>query len=317
MTRRPTFVARVGDYLALRRRLGFSLVTQGQMLLSFARHADHIAGEGRLTADLAVQWATACRSRDPSAAARRLDVVRGFARHQALFDPATEVPPLGLLGPRYRRKPPHIYSADEIASLLRAAANLRPTDGLRPCTFVTLFGLLAATGLRVSEARRLACRDVDLRAGVVTVREGKFRKSRLVPLHSSVLAALRRYAAARDRCHIAPGSEYFFRTERRAALSRAAIQATFGKLRRRLGWTADGRARLPRIHDLRHAFVVRRILRWHKQGADVDRRMAHLATYLGHAKVTDTYWYLTAVPELMAVTARRFEHFAWKQGGLS
>ncbi len=317
MTPRPTFVALVEEYLALRRRLGFGLVTQGRMLLAFALHADRVAPDGPLTVDLAVQWAASCRSRDPSAAARRLDTVRRFARHRALFDPATEVPPFGLLGPRYRRKPPHVYSADEIAALLRAAAGLRPKGGLRPCTFVTLFGLLAATGMRVSEARRLACRDVDLLAGVVTVREGKFRKSRLVPLHPSVLDALRRYAADRDRCRAAPRSEHFFRTERLAVLSRMAVQATFAKLRRRLGWTGEGRARLPRIQDLRHAFVVRRIQRWYEQGADVDRCMAHLATYLGHAKVTDTYWYLTAVPELMALTARRFERFAREQGGAS
>ena len=317
MTPRPTFVALVEDYLALRRRLGFGLVTQGRTLLAFARHADRVTPEGPLTVELAVQWATSCRSQDPSAATRRLACARGFARHRALFDPTTEVPPLGLLGPGYRRKPPHVYSSAEIAALLGAAAELRPSGGLRPRTYTTLFGLLASTGLRVSEARCLACRDVDLRAGVVTVREGKFRKSRLVPLHPSAVAALRRYAADRDCCRVAPRSEHFFRTERLAVLSRMAVQRTFAKLRRCLGWSAEGRARLPRLQDLRHAFVVRRMLRWYEQGADVDCRMAHLATYLGHAKVTDTYWYLTAVPELMAVTARRFERFAREQGGAS
>lgn len=317
MTPRFTFVALAEDYLALRRRLGFALVTQGRMLLTFAAHADAVAPDGPLTVDLAVQWATSCRSGDPSAAARRLDVVRGFARHRILFDPQTQVPPLGLLGPRYRRRPPHIYSAREIDALLRAAAKLRPEGGLRPRTFMTLFGLLAATGLRVSEARRLTCPDIDLGAGVIVVREGKFRKSRLVPLHPSVVAALRGYEADRDRCRSALRSEYFFRTERLAVLSRMSVQATFVKLRRCLGWTADGRARLPRIQDIRHTFVVRRVQRWYEQGTDVDRRMAHLATYLGHAKVTDTYWYLTAVPELMALTAQRFEQFAQEQGGAS
>jgi integrase len=317
MTSRPTFVALVEEYLALRRRMGFYLITQGQLLHSFARHADRFATDSPLTVDLAVQWAASCRSHDPSRIVQRLDVIRGFARHRALFDPATEIPPDGLVGPRYRRKPPHIYSDSEISALLRAAAELLPSEGLRPRTYVTLFGLLAATGMRVSEARRLDCRDVDLHAGVVTVQEGKFRKSRLVPLHPSVLAALCRYAAERDRCRFAPRSQYFFRTERLAALSRSAVEVTFKGLRRRLGWSAEGRARRPRIHDLRHTFVVRRLQRWYEQGVDVDRRMAHLATYLGHAKVTDTYWYLTAVPELMAITARRFERFAWDQGGKS
>jgi integrase len=303
------------EYLALRRRLGYSLVTQGRYLLAFARYADRVAPNGPLTVELAVQWATSGRSSDPSAASRRLTVVRGFAQHRALFDPATEVPPVGLLGPRYRRKPPHIYSASEIAALLRAAAGLPSHGGLRSRTFVALFGLLAATGLRVSEARRLTCDDVDLVAGVVTVREGKFRKSRLVPLSPSVLAALRQYAVARDGCCVVPRSEYFFRTERLSALSQMAVQRTFTKLRQRLGWTADGRARLPRVQDLRHTFVVRRVQRWYEQDVDVDRRMAHLATYLGHAKVTDTYWYLTGVPELMALTARRFARCAPELGG--
>lgn len=315
MTARPTFLALVEEYLALRRRLGYSLVSQGRYLLAFARHADLVAADGPLTVELAVQWATSGRSSDPSAAARRLAVVRGFARHRALFDPATEVPPVGPLGPRYRRKPPHIYSASEIGALLRTAAELRPRGGLRSRTFVTLFGLLAATGLRVSEARRLTCRDVDLVAGVVTVREGKFRKSRLVPLSPTGLAALRQYAVDRDHRRAAPRSECFFRTERLSALSRMAVQMTFAKLRRHLGWTAEGRARVPRLQDLRHTFVVRRVQEWYEQDVDVDLRMAHLATYLGHAKVTDTYWYLTAVPELMALSARRFARCAPELGG--
>lgn len=315
MTPRPTFLGLVEDYLALRRHLGYSLVTQGHSLVAFARYADRVAPNGPLTVELAVQWATSGRSSDPAAAARRLTVVRGFAQHRALFDPTTQVPPLGLLGPRYRRKPPHIYSTAEIDALLRAAAGLRPCGGLRARTFVTLFGLLAATGLRVSEARRLTCRDVDLVAGVVTVRQGKFRKSRLVPLSPSALAALRRYAVDRDHCRVAPRSECFFRTERLGALSRMAVQMTFAKLRRRLGWTAEGRARLPRLQDLRHTFVVRRLQRWYEEGADIDQRMAHLATYLGHAKVTDTYWYLTAIPELMALAARRLARLAPEQGG--
>ena len=318
MTHLPTLVDHARDYLALRRRLGFALVSQGRSLLAFARYADRVCPGAPLTVPLAVEWATATRSTDPSCASRRLAVVRGFARHRALFDPETQVPPTGLIGTRYRRKQPHVYSAGEIAALLRQAAALRPQGGLRPRTFVTLLGLMLCTGLRVSEARKLTCRDVDLDAGVIVVREGKFRKSRLVPLHSSTVEALRRYAAERDACPDTPPSDRFFRTERLAVLSRMAVQSTFAKMRQRLGWSAEGRARIPRLQDTRHTFVVTRLLRWHVEGVHVDHRISALATYLGHAKVSDTYWYLSAVPELMAVVGDRFEHFArQRQGGLS
>ena len=310
MTAPQTMLDHARDYLAMRRRLGFALVSQGRSLLAFARYADLVRPGASLTIDLAVEWATATRSTDPSCAARRLSVVRGFARHRVPFDPATQVPPTGLLGRRYRRKPPHVYSSAEIAALLGLAAVLPSSGGLRPRTFVTLFGLLLCTGLRVSEARNLTCRDVDLHAGVVTVREGKFRKSRLVPLHPSAVEALRRYAVERDACPHTPPSDHFFRTERLAVLSRMAVQSTFAKMRRHLGWSAEGRARVPRLQDTRHTFSVTRLLRWHAEGIDVDRHIAALATYLGHAKVTDTYWYLSAVPELMAVVGERFAHFA-------
>jgi integrase len=234
--------------------------------------------------------------------------VRQFARYRALLDPATEVPPPGLLGRLPRRPQRHIYSDAELSELLDQAGRLLPRRGLRPRTYVTFFSLLACTGLRVSEACRLAVEDVDLIAGVLTVREGKFRKARLVPLHPSTTAALARYAAERDSRCDGPGR--FFRTERTPALHKDTVEKTFGRIRTRLGWTAEGRAHQPRIHDLRHSFAVRRLLCWYEEGADLDRKLLALSLYLGHAHVSDTYWYLTGVPELMAITARRFERFA-------
>lgn len=304
----PTFHDLAKEYLALRRGLGFDLEWPGQLLLDFAQYVDGTDHDGPLTTALAVQWALASSSGSTSAPARRLSVVRQFARYRAAFDPGTEIPPQGLLGRLPRRRKPHIYSEEEFASLLAQAELLQPRGGLRPKTYVAFFSLLVSTGLRLSEACRLVPDDVDLARGVLTVRQTKFRKSRLVPLHPTATEALARYAAHRNAPGTRPGR--FFRTDRAPMLKRATAQKTFSRIRDRLGWTAQGRTGRPRIHDLRHTFAVRRLLRWYEESADVDRKMLALATYLGHAKVTDTYWYLSATPELMAIASVRFERFA-------
>jgi integrase/recombinase XerD len=187
---------------------------------------------------------------------------------------------------------------------------LRP-GGLRPRCYATLFGLLACTGLRICEALALTCGDVDLAGGMLTVRAGKRGRTRLVPLHPSAVSPLRDYAADRRRRYGSPGEgEAFFRTDRSDRVSYTAANHTFTVLRRQLGWTATGRTRAPRVHDLRHRMVVRRIQAWHAQGIDVDRKVAVLATYLGHVEVREVYWYLSAVPELMSIIGGRFEAFA-------
>jgi len=227
-----------------------------------------------------------------------------------LIDPATEIPPVGLLGRIPRRKQPHIYSEDEICALLRQASQLLPRGGLSPKTYVAFFSLLFSTGLRMSEACQLTCRDVDLARGVLTIRGTKFRKSRWVPLHPSATRALSHYALQRNAVVRGDVTGYFFRTERVPRLTTAAAEKAFARMRRRLGWSTQGRARRPHLHDARHTFAVRRLLRWYQEGADVGQKILALSTYLGHAKVTDTYWYLTGVPELLAVASRRFERLA-------
>jgi integrase len=238
--------------------------------------------------------------------------VRGFLRHLSVLDGVTEVPAPGLLGPAGHRRPPHVYSDREISGLLQAAAGLAPPGGLRPHSYATLFGLIACTGLRISEALSLACGDVDLHRGVLTVRAGKGGRTRLVPLHPTALGPLRAYVSDRIGRFGWPGAgEAFFRTDYSERISYNAANGTFTGLRRQLGWTAAGRARAPRVHDLRHRMVVRRIQAWHAQGADVDAKIAVLATYLGHTEVRNLYWYLSAVPELMSIIAGRLEDFAW------
>lgn len=306
-----SIVAVVGDFIELRRGLGYRSPSQERALRAFARYLDGQAHHGPIPLELSLDWATSTRSSDPCNPARRLTMVRGFLRHLAALDGATGVPAPGLLGPAGHRRPPHVYSDEEIADLLHATAGLAPAGGLRPRCYATLFALIACTGLRISEALALACGDVDLTGGMLTVRAGKRGRTRLVPLHPSALAPLGDYAAEREQRYGPPGDgAAFFRTDRSDHVSYHAANNTFTALRRQLGWTAAGRTRLPRVHDLRHRMVVRRIQAWHAHNADVDHKIAALATYLGHVEVRDVYWYLSAVPELMSIVADRFEAFA-------
>jgi integrase/recombinase XerD len=303
--------ALVADYVALRRHLGYRSPSQDRALRAFARYFDQAGHQGPIPLEASLDWATSTASVDPCNPARRLTAVRGFLRHLSALDGATEVPTPGLLGPVGHRTPPHVYSDREISDLLQAAAGLAPAGGLRPHCYATLFGLIACTGLRISEALTLTCSDIDLAGGVLTVRAGKRGRTRLVPLHASALAPLRDYVADRSRRFGPPaGAEAFFRTDRSDRISYNAANHAFTVLRRELDWTAAGRTRAPRVHDLRHRMVVRRIQSWHAQGVDVDAKISALATYLGHVEMRELYWYLSAVPELMSIVAHRFEDFA-------
>jgi integrase len=239
--------------------------------------------------------------------------LRSFTRYLQQFEPRTEVPDDSIFGRIGQRLAPHIYSELEIIDLLAAARCLGPSPGLRGVTYETLFGLIASTGLRVSEAVHLLDTDVDLKSGMLTVRQTKFAKSRYVPLHPSTLEALKRYRSLRN-LHIEVSDEtpFFVGTRGRRlghGLSLRQVCRVFISLRDQLGWINRGAHNGPRIHDLRHTFVVRRVMLWHAQGVDVDPQMLALSTYVGHAMVTNTYWYLTGVPELMAVAAVKFEAF--------
>jgi integrase len=309
MTRRR-MIHLAKDYLAYRRDLGFELRKKGPLLLQFAAYVDRAGHRGPLTTELAVRWARLPAQASPMRWALRLDVVRGFARYLAILDPATEVPPRGLLGPAYRRVTPHIYSEAEVSALLAAARRLRPHHGLRPHTYATYFGLLACTGLRGCEARRLTQSDVAWEQDLLTVRATKFRKTRLVPLAPTTTQALRSYAQLRDHFHPLRQSDAFFVTRHGTPLSATVVQGTFEKLRDQLAWSARSGNRAPRIHDLRHTFACRRLLQWYQDGVAVDAVIDALSTYLGHADVTNTYWYLTGVPELLELAVARFEAYA-------
>ncbi len=297
------------EYLAVRRALGVKLKLPGRLLQRFvAFAAQH--GATFITTELALQWATEPCEVQPAQWANRLGMVRRFAQYASAVDPRNEVPPPDLLPYRFHRSQPYIYCDEEVVSLIGAAEALPGTIGLRAHTYATLFGLFAVTGMRANEPLSLERDDVDLTHDVLTVRGSKFGKSRYVPIDDSTAAALRRYAAHRDRVCPNPHSPSFFLSERGTRVTEWALRWTFVKLSRQIGLRGPTDSHGPRLHDFRHRFAVNTLLRWYRGGADVERHLPHLATYLGHAHVSDTYWYLTAVPELLQLAARRLDRTA-------
>lgn len=311
MNAATTMQSHAEHYLDERRQLGYDSRTTGYALRSFARYVDGLGLEGPLTVEVMAAWARHAKTNgdNPATWARRLKLLRPFARWLQQFDPRTEVADDTVFGQVGQRLAPHIYSEQEIVDLLAAARRLGPA--LRGATYEALFGLLAATGLRVSEAVHLMDTDVDLNSGILTVRQTKFAKSRQVPLHPSTVEVLRRYRGRRNLLIAVTEETPFFvstRGRRRGcALGLRQVHRVFQYLRGQLGWVNRGAHADPRIHDLRHTFIVRRVLLWHAQGVDIDQAMLSLSTYVGHAMVTNTYWYLTGVPELMALAAGQFE----------
>jgi len=316
MSARTSLQARVERYLVERRRLGFTGRNDACTLRSFARHVQTAGHRGPLTVEVMAEWARrdSHGSSDPHTWARRLKKLRTFTRWLQQFEPRTEVPDDAIFGRLPERQAPHIYTEQEIVDLLAAARRLGPTPGLRGAIFETLFGLIASTGMRISEALSLHNEDVDLKCGMLTIHQTKFGKSRQVPMHSSTVDALRRYRWMRDLASVSAQNDapFFVGTRGRRQgrpLDARQVHRVFADLRQQLGWRNRGTHHAPRIHDLRHTFVVRRIVKWQAQDVDFDQAMLSLATYVGHAMVTNTYWYLSAVPELMALAADRFESF--------
>ena len=319
MSARVTLQARIEQYLAERRRLGFELSTMGHALTRFARYVAAVGHRGPLTTELMAAWARRAKGGhgDRATSARQLRLLRPFTRWLRQFEPATAVPDEVIFGAIPGRVAPHIYREQEIVELLAAARQLGPPGSLRATVMATLFGLMACSGLRISEALALRDADVDLKSGVLTIRQSKFGKSRLVPLHPSAVDALARYRAQRGRhVHTAAETPFFVSTRGRLlgqTVRDRQAHRTFDQLRRQLGWIDRGGHGAPRVHDLRHSFAVCRLLQWHEQGLDLNQRMLALSTYLGHAKISNTYWYLTGVPELMSLAGKRFAD-PWENG---
>ncbi|MGA8554736.1 MAG: tyrosine-type recombinase/integrase [Candidatus Acidiferrales bacterium] len=296
----------VQDYIEMRHRLGFKLHDAQIGLLKFVSFLEqHKAFY--ITIALAMQWAQENPSARPCEWARRLSFVRGFARHWSATDPRTEVPPWGLLPHRPGRARPYLYSDEEVRLLLEATLQLPSLHGLPSKTYYCLLGLLSVTGLRISEALQLRPEDVDLTEGILTIRGAKFGKSRLVPIHASTQKVLSAYALDRDRFLVGRSVSSFFASRQGRPLEPSQVRRTFYTLSRRIGLRGTFASNGPRLHDFRHRFAAETLVQWYRSGQDVERRLPVLSTYLGHVHVSDTYWYLTACPELMGLVVKRLE----------
>ncbi len=292
----------VSDYVALRRSLGFKFEREEQLLCQFVAYHEAAGGES-LRSDLVISWARRPEAASANLWAKRLGIVRRFAIYLSTIDETVEVPPTGVFPTTRHRPTPFLFSEADVEAVLQAAQGILPP--LRAATHETLFGLLASSGMRIGEAIALRRRDVDLTEGVITIRHAKFDRTRLVPLHESTTEALRAYAATRERLCPRPRADVFFCSSVGTALHRNGVEKTFNGITTALGLRTS--TIRPRVHDLRHGFAVRTILNWQRQEVSVNRHLQTLSSYLGHVAPSDTYWYLSAVPELMGLAAQRLE----------
>ena len=291
----------VEDYLRLRRSLGYKLERAGLLLPQLVDYLE-ASGSSMLTSDLAISWARIPQA-SPNYWAARLTVARGFARYLQTIDPATEIPPSGVFPARRHRPTPYLWSQHDIGRLLDGARKLR--SPIRAATYQALFGLLAVSGMRVGEATGLDRDDVDFQTGVITIRKAKHDRTRLVPLHDTTAAALGAYVTERGRLCPAVRSDAFFISSTGTRLNRSGVAKTLRQITTDLGLRdATGG---PTTHQLRHSFAVRTLIDWQQSGVSVDGHIATLSTYLGHIAPSDTYWYLSASPELMDIAAERLD----------
>ncbi len=296
----------VERYLKQQHQLGYKLISEGRSLHQFALYTEQQNTQPPLTVSHALTWANLAPSTSSIAIARRLSLLRPFYRYLKTRWPDTAIIPTRLVGPTHRRLSPYIFSDADIIQLMDATTTLTPTTVLRAITLRTLIGLLAATGCRPGEAVRLKQHEVDLSNATITISHSKGWSQRTVPLAPSTVDALRVYE--KDRAHHTPQCQLdaFFLLSQTRALDIRSADYAFGLLRKRCGFVDFLRSRQPRLYDLRHSFVCHRVLAWIDAGDNVDALMPQLSRYLGHKKISDTYYYLSAIPELMACTVKHF-----------
>lgn len=312
---------RLSDFLRLKRLGGVDPNNQVELLGPFDRFLEQERFRGSSpTPEVVERYLATTKHLHPGTRANRLSVVRQVCRYLRQFEPECYIPDRTFKRERRPSRIPHIFSDTEIRALLQAAGDLRPADSLRPQTYVTLFGLLYVTGLRCGEAFALNFADVDLEQDLLFVHEGKFGKSRWVPISPSISQALRRYIEKRRRVAPTAPDDPLFITPSRRRLYHTNTELAYRQALRRCGLRGGKGCPGPRLHDLRHSFACRRLLEWYREGRDVNALLPALATYLGHVKVTSTQVYLRATAELLEAASERFlknfrQHVLEKKGG--
>lgn len=296
------------EYIDMRRALGWKLHAARYYLLDFASFMEQ-RNASAITSRLALEWAQQPGDVKPVTWANRLTVVREFAKHYQAIDSRTQIPPASLLPHRHKRKRPYIFAHSEIEALLEKACNLPGASAFKRQTYHCLFGLLCVSGMRISEVLNLKVADVDLQAGILTVERSKFGKTRLIPLHDSTRRVLTAYRQTRHEILKNRTSDYFFISETRDRLYHDTVRRVFYALMKDIGSPRQIKRAGPRLHDLRHRFAIETLLRWYRDGQDVERCLPVLSTFLGHLNIAHTYWYLTACPELMGLAVNRLESF--------
>lgn len=293
----------VQEYLEYRWRLGFKLHRTQHLLTHFVSFMEQNRAK-HITFKLALKFAT-MDTKAPNAWASRLGIIRRFAEYWSTVDPKTEVPQKKLLPNSYKRQSPYIYTDTEVTKLVECSESGYPNDRFDQYTYFVLFGLLAVTGMRIGEALALNCEAVNVQNKIITIYQSKFRKSRYIPIHKTTAEVLNDYSKYRNQCFPNPTTSRFFIDRTGKALAERRVRHVFHKRLTKIGLT-ESKGCNPRIISLRHTFAVKTLLRWYKQGlAPVDQCIPLLATYLGHVKPTNTYWYLTATPQLLQLVVSR------------
>lgn len=303
----------VEQYLQARRDLGYTLTSDGRILKSFAIYAQEQNATLPLDPNLVQEWAALAPSGSDIAIARRMAIVRVFSKHLHLINPISPVVPIKLIGRTHRRLPPFIFSQDAISACMDAASELLPAYGIRSLTLHTMLGLLVSSGLRPGEAVRLNKGDLDIENGTLTITQSKNWHRRIVPLDTTTVRMLCDYCAVRTLFEPLKHAENLFLMDNGEGLNIEAADHAFKVIRQKVHLDHRVNGRYPRLYDFRHTFVCRRIQAWYEADLDVNAHIPHLSRYLGHKKIQDTYWYITATPELMRLAANRFGHY-YSQG---
>jgi site-specific recombinase XerD len=302
----------VEEYITYKRSLGYVIKVEAQELRRFAKYTRDIGYNGPLTVDISMNWATLIDNSTPKYMARRLETLHTLAVHVSAFDPEAQVPPNGVFGKTHSRSNPYIYTDNEVSKLMSGANKLFSPDGIRAYTVSTAIGLMYSTGIRVNELTSLKIADARLSEGYLFIRCSKFKKDRVVPLHPTVVNELKKYKVfINDKLAPRCDGDYFFVTSYGRRFNLRAFEYAFQLIRVPLfgKCTQDVSMHLPRLYDLRHSFACNTIKRWHAAGENVNQKLYLLSTYMGHVKLEDTYWYLSATPELIELASRRFENW--------